>query len=78
MDGRKSLNDPPTSWDRISTHTFGLLSFIYDLHRNSNLPWVYGGEYEEFHHLVSTVVRAWIKVGFQVYFVFDGLYNATI
>ncbi|KAG6861160.1 hypothetical protein C0995_003169 [Termitomyces sp. Mi166 len=47
-------------------------SFIYDVYRNSNLPWVYGGEYLEFSHLVVLVVNAWIKVGLKIYFVFDG------
>ncbi|KAG6920166.1 hypothetical protein DXG01_004933 [Tephrocybe rancida] len=47
-------------------------SFIYDLHRNSNLPWVYGGEYSQFSDLVAVVVNAWIKVGLKIYFVFDG------
>ncbi|KAF9456941.1 hypothetical protein BDZ94DRAFT_1124986, partial [Collybia nuda] len=49
-------------------------SFIYEIHRNSGLPWVYGGEYESYHRLVSVVVNAWIKVGFRLYFVFDGAY----
>lgn len=47
-------------------------SFIYDLYNHSNLPWVYGGEYNEFVQLVKKVVESWIKVGLQVYFVFDG------
>ncbi|KAJ7647627.1 hypothetical protein FB45DRAFT_893959 [Roridomyces roridus] len=47
-------------------------SFIYDLYRASGLPWVYGGEYAPFHKLVTTVVNAWVSVGFKVYFVFDG------
>lgn len=51
----------------------GITSFIYDLYNNSNLPWVYGGEYSEFMNLAKTVVQAWIKVGLQVYFVFDGM-----
>lgn len=52
----------------------GFDSFIYDLYNNSNLPWVYGGEYSEFTNLVKTVIQAWIKVGLQVYFVFDGMW----
>ncbi|KAG5722859.1 hypothetical protein E4T56_gene6057 [Termitomyces sp. T112] len=47
-------------------------SFIYDVYRNSNLPWVYGGEYPEFCDLVTAVVNAWIKVGLRIFFVFDG------
>ncbi|KAG5642126.1 hypothetical protein DXG03_003599, partial [Asterophora parasitica] len=53
-------------------------SFIYDLHRNSNLPWVYGGEYDQFAKLVAAVAEAWIKVGLKVYFVFDGLYEGAM
>ncbi|KAF8070780.1 hypothetical protein FPV67DRAFT_1413781 [Lyophyllum atratum] len=47
-------------------------SFIYDLHRNSNLPWVYGGEYDQFSKLIAVVVQAWIKVGLKLFFIFDG------
>ncbi|CAA7259032.1 unnamed protein product [Cyclocybe aegerita] len=47
-------------------------SFIYDLYNSHHLPWVYGGEYAEFERLVKTVVESWIRVGLQVYFVFDG------
>ncbi|KAJ3536014.1 hypothetical protein NMY22_g6229 [Coprinellus aureogranulatus] len=49
-------------------------SFIYTLYHQSELPWVYGGEYQEFYRLVKTVVEAWIHVGLQVHFVFDGAY----
>ena len=52
-----------------------LNSFIYQLHRNSNLPWVYGGEYDQFTRLVFVVVQAWIKLGLKVFFVFDGLWD---
>ncbi|KAJ7729499.1 hypothetical protein DFH07DRAFT_849948 [Mycena maculata] len=47
-------------------------SFIYDLYRNSGLPWVYGGEYAAFRKLVTTVINAWVSVGLTVYVVFDG------
>ncbi|KAJ7129025.1 hypothetical protein C8R43DRAFT_1074642 [Mycena crocata] len=47
-------------------------SFIYDLYRSSGLPWVYGGEYLAFRNLVQDVVKAWVSVGFTIYFVFDG------
>ncbi|PPQ76786.1 hypothetical protein CVT26_001753 [Gymnopilus dilepis] len=47
-------------------------SFIYNLYQSSGLPWVYGGEYVEFVRLIKEVVEAWIAVGLQVYFVFDG------
>src|SRR5258705_7436231 len=48
------------------------LSFIYEVYEQSRLPGVYGGEYGDFHDLVQSVVRAWIQVGFKLYFVFDG------
>ncbi|KAF9039488.1 PIN domain-like protein [Hymenopellis radicata] len=49
-------------------------SLIYALHQRCALPWIYGGEYQEFSKLVTDVVSAWIKVGFKVSFVFDGPY----
>ncbi|KAI0044243.1 PIN domain-like protein [Auriscalpium vulgare] len=52
-------------------------SFIYALHAQSQLPWVYGGEYAAFHDLVVKVVRAWIRVGLQPHFVFDGPYPSA-
>ncbi|KAI0249246.1 hypothetical protein BJV78DRAFT_1229292 [Lactifluus subvellereus] len=52
-------------------------SFIYELHNQSRLPWVYGGELGEFHDLVIRVVRAWISVGFRPHFVFDGPYRLS-
>jgi len=57
------------TWSRLTARS---LSFIYGLYNSNNLPWVYGGEYAEFTRLVKTVVEAWIKVGLQVSFVFDG------
>ncbi|KAG6836560.1 hypothetical protein H0H93_006787 [Arthromyces matolae] len=65
------LNLPSSSSDPVAIVVDGW-SFIYDLYRNSGLPWVYGGEYHEFYDLVAVVVNAWIKVGLKVYFVFDG------
>jgi hypothetical protein len=47
--------------------------FIYELHCNSRLPWVYGGEYEEITKVVAKVVQSWISVGLKLFFVFDGL-----
>ncbi|KAJ7072600.1 hypothetical protein C8F01DRAFT_1104502 [Mycena amicta] len=47
-------------------------SFIYELHRCSNLPWVYGGEYPAFTNIVATVIREWLNVGLNIHFVFDG------
>lgn len=46
--------------------------FIYTLYQQAGLPWVYGGEYHEFHQLVKAVAQAWLKVGLKVHFVFDG------
>ncbi|CAE6514211.1 unnamed protein product [Rhizoctonia solani] len=47
-------------------------SLIFALYNDSGLPWVYGGEYESFATLVKNLVNAWIAVGFEPYFVFDG------
>ncbi|KAK7444258.1 hypothetical protein VKT23_015268 [Stygiomarasmius scandens] len=47
-------------------------SFIYELHTKSTLPWVYGGEYRDFGHLVTLVVQSWLRLGFRLCFVFDG------
>ncbi|KAH9996658.1 hypothetical protein BJV74DRAFT_877376 [Russula compacta] len=52
-------------------------SFIYELHNQSRLPWVYGGELGEFRELVIRVVRAWVSVGWRLYFVFDGPYRPS-
>lgn len=46
--------------------------FIYEVLSWANLPWVYGGEYEQFSDAVTRVVRAWLSVGLRLYFVFDG------
>ncbi|KII95750.1 hypothetical protein PLICRDRAFT_98192 [Plicaturopsis crispa FD-325 SS-3] len=47
-------------------------SFIYDVYNNSNLSWVYGGEYADFTTLVETTAHAWLASGAELYFVFDG------
>ncbi|KAI9465674.1 PIN domain-like protein [Lactarius psammicola] len=52
-------------------------SFIYELHNQSRLPWVYGGEPVEFRDLVTRIVRAWVSVGLRPYFVFDGPYHRS-
>ncbi|KAI9462610.1 PIN domain-like protein [Russula earlei] len=52
-------------------------SFIYELHNQSRLSWVYGGELGEFRDLVIRVTRAWISVGWKPYFVFDGPYRSS-
>jgi hypothetical protein len=46
--------------------------FVYELHYGANLPWVYGGEYEQITELVTTIVNAWISVGLRPIFIFDG------
>ncbi|OBZ69502.1 hypothetical protein A0H81_10555 [Grifola frondosa] len=46
-------------------------SFIYQLICSADIPWVYGGEYDKFAALVTRVVRAWVRVGLALYFVFD-------
>ncbi|KAI0301569.1 PIN domain-like protein [Multifurca ochricompacta] len=52
-------------------------SFIYELHNQSRLPWVFGGELGEFYDLVIRVVRAWTAVRLRPYFVFDGPYRPS-
>ncbi|KAB5591013.1 hypothetical protein CTheo_5541 [Ceratobasidium theobromae] len=47
-------------------------SIIFALYANSGLPWVYGGEYEAFAKCVQDLVHAWLAVGLEPYFVFDG------
>ncbi|KAF8608282.1 PIN domain-like protein [Ceratobasidium sp. AG-I] len=47
-------------------------SLIYALSADSGLPWVYGGEYESFAGFVQAIVKAWLLVGLEPYFVFDG------
>ncbi|PCH36696.1 hypothetical protein WOLCODRAFT_157394 [Wolfiporia cocos MD-104 SS10] len=47
-------------------------SFIYELIRCADLPWVHGGEYDTFARLIERVVDAWVDAGLQLYFVFDG------
>ena len=46
--------------------------FILEIIYCADLPWVYGGEYPRFAQLVEHVVRAWIAVGLDLHFVFDG------
>ncbi|KAJ7594640.1 hypothetical protein C8J56DRAFT_776014 [Mycena floridula] len=47
-------------------------SLIYEIFAKSNLPWVFGGEYEQFGEFVADVVKAWIEIGLHVFVVFDG------
>ncbi|KAL1746165.1 hypothetical protein HDZ31DRAFT_34719 [Schizophyllum fasciatum] len=47
-------------------------SFIYYLYQSTHAAWVYGGEYEEFYTSITSVVKAWLQVGFKLHFVFDG------
>ncbi|KAH9942229.1 uncharacterized protein BXZ73DRAFT_87896 [Epithele typhae] len=49
-------------------------SFIYEVIHCADLPWVYGGEYTRLESLVGDVVRAWLAVGLELHFVFDGPY----
>ncbi|KAJ7039096.1 hypothetical protein C8F04DRAFT_317281 [Mycena alexandri] len=65
-----STGDPQAS-DRTNIVVDGW-SFIYDVYRSSGLPWVYGGECAAFGKAVTSVVNAWVSVGFAVHFVFDG------
>ncbi|KAG8779655.1 hypothetical protein FRC12_023984 [Ceratobasidium sp. 428] len=47
-------------------------SLIYALYADSGLPWVYGGEYDSFAKSLQDTVNAWLLVGLEPYFVFDG------
>ncbi|KAL1660913.1 hypothetical protein GGF50DRAFT_62115 [Schizophyllum commune] len=47
-------------------------SFIYYLYQSTHAAWVYGGEYEDFYTSITSVVKAWLQVGFKLHFVFDG------
>ncbi|KAL1941371.1 hypothetical protein VTO73DRAFT_7188 [Trametes versicolor] len=49
-------------------------SFIFEVVHCADLPWVYGGEYTQLSQLVRQVVHAWIEVGLDLHFVFDGPY----
>jgi hypothetical protein len=40
-------------------------SFIYEIHKQSCSPWVYGDELGELYDLVISVVQTWIWVGYQ-------------
>ena len=46
--------------------------FIYYLYQSTHAAWVYGGEYEDFYTSITSVVKAWLQVGFKLHFVFDG------
>ncbi|EAU91478.2 hypothetical protein CC1G_01967 [Coprinopsis cinerea okayama7 len=60
--------------DRVSIVVDGW-SFIYAIStNNSSLPWVYGGEYHEFKRAAKAIVEAWLRVGLDIHFVFDGAY----
>ncbi|KAG9105238.1 hypothetical protein FRC07_009464, partial [Ceratobasidium sp. 392] len=47
-------------------------SLIYALYADSGLPWVYGGEYDSFAKSLQDIANAWLSVGLEPYFVFDG------
>jgi len=46
-------------------------SFIYTLHQSSHIPWVYGGEYDQFAAAIRHTVGTWVKF-MDLSFVFDG------
>jgi hypothetical protein len=39
------------------------------------LSWEEGGEYLAFYHLVHRMIKAWRAVGFELVFVFDGMFS---
>ncbi|PFH50876.1 hypothetical protein AMATHDRAFT_192297 [Amanita thiersii Skay4041] len=67
----RSFDFPLASSGTVTPVVVDAWSFTYKLYSDSNLPWVYGGEYPDFYNLVTKTVQAWISIGFQVYFVFD-------
>ncbi|KAJ1306115.1 hypothetical protein OPQ81_010826 [Rhizoctonia solani] len=75
-DNRRTLSKQETFSNRSDTGTRPLVvdgwSLIFALYNDSGLPWAYGGEYESFATLVKNLVQAWITVGLEPYFVFDG------
>ena len=46
--------------------------FIFEVIAWAGLPWVYGGEYDQFSEALTKVVKAWLGVGLRLHFVFDG------
>ncbi|KIM30627.1 hypothetical protein M408DRAFT_288582 [Serendipita vermifera MAFF 305830] len=69
MVGRKymiTLNNSPSS------ETPALGSFIYHAYQQAHVPWVYGGEYDQFSVVIQNIVHAWLGLGMHLSFVFDG------
>ncbi|KAG8691424.1 hypothetical protein FRC11_004058 [Ceratobasidium sp. 423] len=75
-DNRRALSKQETFSNTSDIGTRPLVidgwSLIFALYNDSGLPWAYGGEYEKFAALVKNLATAWIAVGFEPYFVFDG------
>ena len=74
MHGRQYMTCPCPA---VHAHNCSLPRFIYEVIYCADLPWVYGGEYTEFARLVEQVVRAWIEVGLELHFVFDGEFSSS-
>lgn len=68
----KTVQFPSASGDEVTTIVVDGWSFIFEIHVQSQLPWVYGGEYTGFSQYVEQVVLSWIAIGLKVYFAFDG------
>ncbi|KAH9846147.1 hypothetical protein C2E23DRAFT_891127 [Lenzites betulinus] len=47
-------------------------SFLYEVIYCADLPWVFGGEYPQLSQLIHRIVHAWVEVGIELHFVFDG------
>ncbi|KAH8828200.1 hypothetical protein DL96DRAFT_1815464 [Flagelloscypha sp. PMI_526] len=60
--------------DIVARFVVDAWSFIYYIQLNGGLPWVYGGEYPRFGDLVASTIHAWLDVGVELHFVFDGPY----
>ncbi|KAF9517921.1 hypothetical protein BS47DRAFT_1482889 [Hydnum rufescens UP504] len=78
-DQRKALCEPRVfslgSQARPETLVVDGWSFLYNLQIHSGLDWVYGGECDTLSELIKSNVRAWIKVGLEPIFIFDGPYS---
>lgn len=72
-----SLPVPLFLVNRRLQRTYFVFRFIFEVVHSADLPWVYGGEYTQLSQLVRQVVHAWIEVGLDLHFVFDGEYSSS-
>lgn len=71
--------DPPYTNEYVSSEHRNVeivvdgWSFIYSVYQASHIPWVYGGEYDLFSATIRSTVDAWLSMGANLSFVFDGM-----